>query len=46
MVLIDLLTEQHWRRRHGEWICEHSGEKERVGLMEGVVWKHMLPYVK
>ena len=41
MVMINLFTEQQWRRRHREQIYAQGGGEDGVGEINGVVWMHL-----
>ena len=36
---VKLFAAQHWRNRHVDETCRHSGGKEREGLIERVISK-------
>ena len=48
MELMNIFAGQQWRHRHREQTYGYSwqGEKERIGGMEKVTWKHTLTYVE
>ena len=50
MALMNLLAGKQWRHRHREQTYGQFGwgwgRQERVGCMEAVTWKHIVPYVK
>ena len=52
MVLMKLFAGQEWRHRHSQQTYGHSvagsggGGEERVGCMERVTWKLILPNIK
>ena len=46
MVLKNLLTVQQWRNKHREYIYGHGDRGGKREIMERVMWKLTLPYVK